>query len=133
MKTKLILFFVILLNLAFLFPSTSYASPYNKICASGSLTDARNVNGSTLCSDSPSTDPIAGPNGIIAKINNIVTTVAGVAAVIMIIISGLLFVTAGGDPKRVETARNTIIFSIVGLVVIVLARFIIEFVVGKIT
>jgi len=45
-------------------------------------------------------------------------------AVIMGIISGILFMTAGGDPGKVETARKLLIYLIVGLIVAVLAKMI---------
>ena len=44
--------------------------------------------------------------------------------VIMGIISGILFMTAGGDPGKVETARKLLIYLIVGLVVAVMAKMI---------
>jgi hypothetical protein len=49
-----------------------------------------------------------------------------IASVIMIIFSGFKFVTANGDPQAVSTARNTLIYAIIGLVVAVLAQFIVN-------
>ena len=131
---NLLITLVLILGSTILMPVTTFASPYNNLCNNGQITDGSNgVNNNALCSDTPTSNPVLGANGIIAKVTNIVTIIAGIAAVIMIVISGLQFVLANGDANRVATARNTIIFSVVGLIVIVLARFIIEFVVGKIT
>ncbi len=56
----------------------------------------------------------------------------GVASVIMIIIGGIRFVTSGGDSTKVNSARNTIIYAIVGIFVALLAQSIIVFIFNKI-
>jgi len=84
-------------------------------------------------------NPIAGSNGIINTAANIIAVVAGVGAVIVIIISGFMFVTAGGaspgqrssDPNKVKTARAALTGAIIGLVVIALAWAIIKFITTK--
>ena len=53
---------------------------------------------------------------------------AGVVALFFIILSGLKMVTSGGDPKAVEGAKKTLTFAIIGLVIILLSFFIINFV-----
>jgi hypothetical protein len=75
-------------------------------------------------------NPLTGDDGVIMRVANIIAVVAGVAAVIIIIVSGLKFVTAGGDANEVAAARRTIIYAILGLVIIVSARFIIGLLVG---
>lgn len=77
------------------------------------------------CADSDGTNPITGNNGLIIKIANIITVIAGLAAVIIIVLSGLRFVTANGDAGKVSGARTAIIYALVGLVIIASARFII--------
>lgn len=81
--------------------------------------------------DDASTNPIAGPDGILIRVTNIIALLAGLTAVIVIIIAGLQFVFAGGDAQKVSTARSAIIFAIVGLIVIVAARAIIAFVITE--
>lgn len=80
----------------------------------------------------PTTDPLTGSNGIIVKATNLIALIAGFAAVIMIIIAGIKFITSQGDTGSVNEARKTIIYTCVGLVVIVLAKTIITFVVSKV-
>ena len=46
--------------------------------------------------------------------------VAGLAAV-MIIVAAIVFITANGDPEKIATARQALIWAIVGLVVAILA------------
>jgi hypothetical protein len=78
-----------------------------------------------------SQNPLTGTNGLIIKISNIVAYVAGAAAVIIFIVGGINFMTAGGDSNKVASARSTIMGAIIGLVVIVLSRVIIGFVVSR--
>jgi hypothetical protein len=52
-------------------------------------------------------------------------------AVIVIIISAMSMVAAQGDPQKVATARQTVIFASVGLAIAVSAETIVYFVIGK--
>jgi hypothetical protein len=56
---------------------------------------------------------------------------AGAIAVIMIIVGGLKYITSNGDPKAVEGAKNTILYSVIGLIVAILAYTVVNFVLGK--
>jgi hypothetical protein len=70
---------------------------------------------------------------ILKTVINIFSLVVGAAAVIMIIIGGLRYITSGGESSNVSTAKNTIIYAIVGLVIVALAQFIVHFVLGKVS
>jgi type IV secretion system pilin len=70
---------------------------------------------------------LSGPNGIIKTAANIMALVTGIAAVIVIIIGGLSFVTAGGNAEQAATARRRVLFALVGLVVVALAWSIVTF------
>jgi len=72
-------------------------------------------------------------NSIIKTVINVFSIVVGVVAVIMIIIGGFRYITSGGDSSNVSGAKNTIIYAIIGLVVVALAQFIVQFVVNKVT
>lgn len=68
-------------------------------------------------------------------ISNIVTTlsfIAGVASVIAIVIGGIMYITSGGDEGRVRTAKNTLLYAIIGMVIAVSAYAISAFVVDQI-
>jgi Type IV secretion system pilin len=71
-------------------------------------------------------------NKFITFAMNLFSFIVGIAAVIMIIVGGLRFVLAGGDPAKLSSARNTIIYSLIGLVVAVLAQVIVRYVLGKV-
>jgi hypothetical protein len=70
-------------------------------------------------------------NDTITTAINIISFIVGVAAVIMIIIGGFKFITAQGDSAGIASARNTILYAIIGLVVVAMAQFIVKFVLTK--
>lgn len=74
----------------------------------------------------------AGINGMIKATLQILSLVVGIAAVIMIILSGFKYITSGGDASKIASAKNTLIYAIVGLVVVALAQTIVYFVLGKV-
>lgn len=54
----------------------------------------------------------------------------GIIAVIIILWGGFQWMTAGGDEKKIGSAKSTIIRGIVGLIIILLAYAIAQFVIG---
>jgi hypothetical protein len=95
-------------------------------------------NGVDLEFDTTAGDDCTGADGsseklsaIIKTIINILSVVVGVVAVIMIIFGGLKYITSGGDSSNVSSAKNTIIYAIIGLVIVALAQFIVRFVLDK--
>lgn len=65
---------------------------------------------------------------VIATIVSILSVVVGVAAVIMIVVSGFKYVTSGGDSNKVSSAKTSLVYAIVGLIIVALAQFIVHFV-----
>lgn len=55
---------------------------------------------------------------------------AGVIGVIVIIIAGYLYTMSSGDPAKTKRAKDAILYAVVGLVVIILAFTITQFVIG---
>jgi hypothetical protein len=72
-------------------------------------------------------------NKMITTIINIFSVLVGIVSVIMIIWGGFKYVTSGGDSGNVTSAKNTIIYAVIGLVVVALAQFIVQFVLEKVT
>ena len=69
-----------------------------------------------------------GSGGIITKLTNVLLFLAGALSVVMIIVGGLRYAVSGGDSGAVTTAKNTILYAIVGLVIAMLAFALINFV-----
>lgn len=72
-------------------------------------------------------------NELVTLIINIFSWVVGVVAVIMIIYGGFQYITAAGDTGKVGNAKNTILYALIGLVIVALAQVIVRFVLGNIT
>jgi hypothetical protein len=65
---------------------------------------------------------------IIIVATNILSWVVGVVAVIAIIISGFRYVTSGGDSGKTSAAKTNLIYALVGLLIVALAQFLVNFV-----
>jgi hypothetical protein len=72
-------------------------------------------------------------NTTIATVINILSVIVGVIAVIMIIIGGFRYITSGGDSTKVGAAKNTILYALIGLIIVAIAQVIVRFVLGKAT
>ncbi|HEY1064365.1 MAG TPA: pilin [Candidatus Saccharimonadales bacterium] len=70
---------------------------------------------------------------VAANIVNILSMIVGVIAVVMIIVGGFRYITSGGDSGNVSGAKNTLIYAIVGLVIVALAQFIVHFVLDTVS
>ena len=67
----------------------------------------------------------------IKNIINILLFVIGVIAVIMIIVGGIRYVTSAGDSSAVSSAKDTVLYSVIGLVVAIMAYALVNFVVNS--
>jgi len=71
--------------------------------------------------------------GISDAIANVVTLLAGllaVLAILMIVISGIMYITAVGDRSRIDRAKSTLLYAIIGLIVALLAWVIVSTIAG---
>jgi hypothetical protein len=86
--------------------------------------------GSQVCA--ASTDKLFGVGGIWNRVLETFTFVIGAVAVLMIIIGGIRYVTSNGDQSQITSAKNTILYSVVGVVAAMLAYGIVHFVISQI-
>jgi hypothetical protein len=66
-----------------------------------------------------------------AQVVNVFSLVVGAIAIIMIIYGGFRYITSGGASERVGNAKNTLIYAIVGLIIVALAQVIVHFVLNQ--
>lgn len=85
---------------------------------------------SPACSQDGS-NPIAGDDGILTTVVEILSWVAGVAAVIMVLLGGLKYITANGDSNAISSAKNTILYALIGIAVFAVSQAIVIFVIRK--
>jgi cytochrome bd-type quinol oxidase subunit 2 len=101
----------------------------NGLCAGTNL-DATQSNG---CDPASSAETATSQvNNIIKLVINLFSLIVGVVSVIMIIVGGLKYITSGGESSNISSAKNTIVYAIIGLVIVALAQFIVHFVLGKV-
>lgn len=71
-------------------------------------------------------------NGTLQKVAhtvvNIFSIIVGIVAVVMVIYGGFRYITSGGDSGRVGNAKNTLIYAIIGLIIVALAQFLVHYV-----
>lgn len=66
--------------------------------------------------------------GIIREIINVMSLIVGSICVLMIIFGGFRYMISGGESAGVTSAKNTILYAVVGLVVVLLAQALVRFV-----
>ncbi len=71
-------------------------------------------------------------NKSIGLILNVVYSVIGIVAVVMIILGGVNYATSQGDPGKVKKGKDTIMYGVIGLVIVLLAFAITNFVLSNI-
>jgi hypothetical protein len=106
----------------------------DQVCGNGSIGDSIASGASQAAGGSSFT--CSGTTGVginnLASIGHTVVNyfsiLIGVVAVIMIIVGGFRYITSGGDSGKVGSAKNTLIYAIIGLVIVALAQIIVHFV-----
>ncbi len=63
---------------------------------------------------------------------SILSIIVGIIAVILIIVNGLRFITANGDSNSINSARNGVIYAVIGLIIAAFAQIIVRFVLTRI-
>lgn len=94
---------------------TSSAAQSSAVCQNGQTT----------------TNPLTGSNGLIIKITRVIAFIAGAVAVVIIMLSGLRYINSAGDAAKATQARNGVIYALVGLIVIIVAQYIISLVMSR--
>lgn len=113
--------------------STNENATQGGLCAGSELqppSDAKN--GSANCTNINQSSS-SSVEKVVTLVINIFSWVVGVVAVIMIIYGGFQYITAAGDSTKVGNAKNTILYALIGLVIVALAQVIVRFVLGNVT
>lgn len=70
-------------------------------------------------------------DSVIQTIVRVLGIVAGILAVIMIIVSGIKYITSGGDSSKIASAKNALVYALVGIVIVALSQVIVRFVLSN--
>lgn len=65
---------------------------------------------------------------ILITVKNFLFNLASIIAIIFIIIGGYQMITASGDPKKFETGKTTLLYAAIGLIVILIAEYIVDWI-----
>lgn len=92
--------------------------------ASAATNDCQSTNG-----EWPDCIPKTNLLTLLGKVINALLAIAGTVAVLFIIIGGFQYITSAGNPDNVGKAKNTILYAIIGLVVVILSYAVVKFVI----
>lgn len=113
---------LVILSALLFIPGTTYAQdPLEDACSGAGASSA-------ACRGRSVNNPV---DFVLVDVIRLVLLVTGIAAVIVIIIGGLRYITSSGDPNSIEGAKNTILFAIIGLVIALTGQLIIAFVIQR--
>ena len=107
-------------------PNAAFAvEPYEDV--DGDICATTGINDPLLCGNKTTNEE----NSIMNTVGNVLNAIYGViavVAVVMIVIAGIKYSTSQGDPGKVQSAKNTIMYSIIGLVITISAFAITAFI-----
>lgn len=84
--------------------------------------------GSADCDDGDADGQLA---TLVNKIIDLFSIVVGAVSVLMIIYGGFKYITSGGSDDGTKAAKNTILYALVGLVIVLISQTIVKFVFSK--
>lgn len=70
-------------------------------------------------------------NSLVTTIFNLVLSIAGAVTVAFIVWGGMQYILSQGDAGKIKKAKDTLLYSIVGLVIVMMSFVILNFVIGK--
>jgi hypothetical protein len=98
------------------------AAAKDEVCKGVGLTGAD-------CNDPTNSDTV---QNLIADVIGVISFIVGIAAVIMIMVGGFKYITSQGDGNSISSAKNTILYAVIGLVVALFAQLIVRFVINRV-
>lgn len=128
MKSLFVLVLTIFTVLSFSLSSNVLAA-----CTTSSSSSSFAMSGAEELGNNCNGANIVGKNSLATKIVNLVTDVVGVIVILIIIYAGFKYITSGGDANKIKSAKDTLTNAIIGLVIVIFARVLIDFVINLAT
>lgn len=122
-----VFFFAVILAAAlFLFSPDASASvdPLAGVCEGGGMTNSQICQGRS--------QKLFGPGSPWNNIVNTMIFIVGAAAVLMIVVGGLRYVMSNGDSGKIKSAKDTVMYAVIGIIVAVSSYAIFNFVLARI-
>lgn len=95
------------------------------------LTCGTQLNLNATCEGIVDEDEANRVNQTLERVVRIFQIVVGIISVMMIIFGGLKYITSGGETNGVKAAKNTILYAVIGLVIVAIAESIVQFVLQR--
>ncbi|HSE29096.1 MAG TPA: hypothetical protein VLA77_00745 [Candidatus Saccharimonadales bacterium] len=127
---------LLVLGLSFVVPVAVNAGPTpttTTTCNAANPDISQGPAGGAECVRPSADTQLFGSTGIFVIVTNILIFIIGSIAVIMLIIGGIRYTVSQGDQNAITSAKNTILYAIIGIVVAVLAFGAVQFVTNELT
>jgi len=111
---------------AFVLAGQAGAAQIFSTCGNGSAAGTPDVCGPAKTP--PAKNPIV---TILATAITIISYIVGAASVIVLVVSALRFITSGGDSNAVASARNGLVYALVGIAITALAQIFVAYILNK--
>ncbi len=72
-------------------------------------------------------------DGIIQTGLNLFSAIIGIIAIVMVMIGGVKYMTSQGESGKINEAKNSVMYALIGLVIVALAQIIVRFVLTQFT
>lgn len=103
--------------------SAQFSNATDEACAGLAIDDGSFIN----CDEENNTKV----DSLLKTLLNLLSIIAGFIAVLMIILAGIKFITSEGDASKVSSAKNSIIYAIVGVIIVVISQALILMVINR--
>lgn len=127
MVASLVLSLGVLTPVALIGNASAQADIRGGLCGGVNL---ESVSDTGSCSDTQDGTDV---DSIVTDVVNFLSWFVGIVSVIMIIVGGFRYITSGGSNDKVSGAKSTIIYALIGLILVALAQFIVNFVIARVT
>lgn len=117
----------LVMSLALVLGFVGVMAPVADVSAVDVFSQCGKSGGSAVCKASGSDNL----GSMVKIVINTILVVLGMIAVIMIVVGGVRYTTSNGDSSAIKSAKDTILYAVVGLVVAIMSFSIVNFVVGR--
>lgn len=104
-------------------PVSAQVNPFEPVC------DERTSDAGVCVTDG--SDPLTGNDGVFYRVVLMLGWVVGFVAVLMILIAAIKYITANGDAAAVKSARDTIIYAMIGVAIFASSQIIVRFILSS--
>lgn len=126
--TVMVAVFAVTLGIS-LVPATAHAGLFDgakdEACRGAALSSDATVTCDTAAADKKI-------DSVLETALNLLSIIVAVISVIVIILGGLRFILAQGDSNSIASARNSVLYALVGLVIVAMAQIMVRFVIGRV-